>query len=136
MYQVPESMRSAFETGMHQAKTIFDEMMAATQRAMSTFEGSAKTMQSSALEVNRRIMGIAETNVTAALEHAEKLVRARDVQEMLAAHQDFVRRQVERMSEQTRELSELARSTSNQMGEQAAGAAKTMGPGGGATGPT
>jgi phasin len=117
MSQMPESMRAVFETGVAQARAMFEQMMAATERAMSGFEGSARALQSNAMDVNRRIMTIAEQNVTAALGLAERLVQARDMQEMLQAHQSFVREQMERLGDQTRELTELAKSSTARMAE-------------------
>jgi phasin len=117
MGQMPESMRAVFETGVAQARAMFEQMMVATERSMSGFEGSARAFQSNAMDANRQIMTIAEENVTAALALAERLVQARDVQEMLQAHQSFVREQMERLGDQTRELTELARSSTARMTE-------------------
>lgn len=115
--QMPESMRSAFETSVSQARTMFEQMIAASERAMAGFEGQARAFQSDAMEMNRKVMAIAQQNVDSALSLAERLARAKDVQEMLQAHQAFAREQMDRLGEQTRELTEIARSSAGRMTE-------------------
>lgn len=116
-YQPPEAMRAAFEQGVNQARTLFSEMMAATERNLAAFEGSTKALQANTLEVNRKVMAIAEANVTSSLALAERLAQARDMQDVLAAHQDFVRVQKQRFEEESRALTELARTASARMAE-------------------
>ena len=54
-------------------------------------------------------MSFAESNVKAALDLAQKLVHAKDVQEVLALQSDYVRAQMAAIQEQARELGALAR---------------------------
>ena len=70
---VPPEMRKFAEQSVQQAKKAFDEMMSATQRAVSTFEGHATSAQTTALELQRKVVGYSERNVAASLEFDETL---------------------------------------------------------------
>lgn len=107
-YEIPENMRDMAETSVSQARKAFDEFMQAAEQTMTGMEGSTKAMQSGAMDMNRKMMTFAEANVEATFEFAERLVRARDMQEMVSLQQEFLRVQMDRMSQQARELGERA----------------------------
>ena len=54
---VPPEMRKFADQSVQQAKKAFDDLMTATQRAVSTFEGHATSAQSTALELQRKVVG-------------------------------------------------------------------------------
>ena len=60
---VPPDMRKFAEQSVQQAKKAFDDLMSATQRAVSTFEGHASSAQTTALELQRKVIGYSERNV-------------------------------------------------------------------------
>ena len=49
-------------------------------------------------------MGFAEQNITNSIEFAQKLVRAKDVQEGMALQQEYLQSQMKAMSEQAKDL--------------------------------
>ena len=53
------------EQSVQQAKKAFEEIIDATQRAVSTFGGHASTTQASAMEFQRKVLGYSERNVAA-----------------------------------------------------------------------
>ena len=75
---VPPEMRKFAEQSVQQAKKAFDELMTATQRAVSTFEGHASSAQTTALELQRKVVGYSERNVAASLEFAQNLLQAKE----------------------------------------------------------
>ena len=74
-------------------------------------EASADAAQSGTREVNRKAIGFAETNINAAFDFAQQLVRAKDPKEIVQLQQEFLKRQVEQMSSQMKELGEQATQT-------------------------
>ena len=60
---VPPEMREFAEQSVEQAKKAFDDLMTATQRAVSTFEGQATSAQTAAVELQRKVVGFSERNV-------------------------------------------------------------------------
>jgi hypothetical protein len=60
-------------------------------------------------DLGAKAMGFAEMNVKAAFDLAQKLVHAKDMQEVLALQSEYVRAQMAAIQEQARELGALAR---------------------------
>lgn len=82
--------------------------MGATQRAVATFEGHATTAHTTALELQRKVVGYSERNVAASLEFAQNLMQARDPQDLLKLHADYVKTQMQALTEQARDLAQHA----------------------------
>ena len=80
-------------------------------RLYGAMEASADAAQSGTHEINRKAIGFAETNVNATFDFAQQLMRAKDPKEIVQLQQEFLRRQVEQMSSQMKELGEQVTQT-------------------------
>jgi phasin len=107
-FEMPQEMRKFVEQSVSQAQQAFDGFMSAASSAMSGIEGKANAAQSGAKDVTSKAMSYAQRNVAASFEHAQKLVRARDPQEVIQLQTDFVKSQIQSLTEQAKELSQLA----------------------------
>jgi phasin len=107
-FEVPAEMRAFAEQSVEQAKEAFDKFMSSAQEAMSTFEGQAAAAQAGAKSVNAKAMNYAERNVRTAFEFAQRLVQARDPQDLARLQAEFVQAQMQALTEQARELGEAA----------------------------
>jgi phasin len=105
---LPPEMRKFAEQSVQQAKKAFDDLMTATQKAVSTFEGHASTAQANALELQRKVVGYSERNVAASLEFAQKLMQARAPEDVMKLHADYVKAQVQTLTEQARDIAQHA----------------------------
>ena len=105
---VPPEMRKFAEQSVTQAKKAFDDLMTATQRAVSTFEGHASAAQTSAVELQRKVVGYSERNVSASLEFAQNLLRAKSPEDVMKLHADYVKSQMQTLAEQARDLGQHA----------------------------
>lgn len=105
-FEVPPELRTFAERSVEQARQAFDGFISAAHHAMSTFEGQAETARKGAREVTEKAMTFAERNMASAFAFANDLVRARDLQEVLRLQADYIRRQMETLTEQARELGE------------------------------
>ena len=106
----PPQMRAFAEQSIAQAQKAFDELMSATQRAVSSFEGQTTTAQSSLRGLQQKVVSFSERNVAASFEFAQKLLHAKDGEEVMRLHAEFVKAQVQAMTEQARELAQHATS--------------------------
>jgi phasin len=122
-YEIPTEMRDFAEKSVEQARKAFDGFLTAAQKAMETFEGSSSSMQSSATDATRRTLSFAEQNIRAAFDHAQALVRARDMQEAFQLQSDFARNQFAAIQGQMKELGDLASSAARTASTNAASAA-------------
>ena len=106
-----QNVREAAESTLTQARQAVDQYMREAHRIYGAVEASAEAAQSGAREINRKAIGFAETNVNAAFDFAQRLVRAKDPKEIVQLQQEFLKQQVEQMSGQMKELGEHATQT-------------------------
>jgi phasin len=114
-----QGVRQAAENTLSQARQAVDQYMREATRLYAAMEASADAAQSGTREVNRKAIGFAETNVNAAFDFAQQLVRAKDPKEIVRLQQEFLKRQVEQMSSQMKELGEQATQTAQSAGAAA-----------------
>ncbi|HEV3024405.1 MAG TPA: phasin [Pirellulales bacterium] len=107
-FEIPGEMRQLAEQSVAQAKVAFDGFITAAQKAASTLEGQATAAQAGAKNVGNKVMEFAEQNVNSSFEFAQKLVRAKDVQEVMRLQAEFIKAQMTAMSEQAKALGESA----------------------------
>jgi len=113
-YEIPAEMRDFAEKSVEQARKAVDSFLSAAHRTVDTLEGSASTVQSSAKDMTRKTLNYAEQNLSAAFDHAQRLVRAKDVQEAMQLQSEFVRSQFAALQSQMKEFGSMAQSAMNQ----------------------
>ena len=64
--------------------------------------------QSSAKDMGQKAMGFAEQNIANSFEFAQRLVRAKDIQEVMALQQEYLQSQMKAMSAQAKDLGSTA----------------------------
>ncbi len=107
-FEIPAEMRQMAEQSVEQARKAFDGFMAAAEQAVSTFEGQTAAAQAGAKDVGRKAMTFAERNVANSFDFAHRLLRAKDVQEIMRLHSEFIRAQMDQLTAQAKELGEAA----------------------------
>ena len=109
-YEIPTEMRDFAEKSVEQARKAFDSFMGAAQRTVDTLENSATSVQANTTDMTRKTFGYAEQSIAAAFDHAQRLVRAKDVQEAMQLQAEFVRNQFAAMQSQMKEFGAIAQS--------------------------
>ena len=107
-FEIPQEMRTLAEQSVEQAKKAFDTFMATAQKTASSIDGQASAAQSGAKDLRQKAMTFAEKNVAASFELAQKLVHAKDLEEVGRLQAEFVQRQSRALAEQAQELGETA----------------------------
>lgn len=106
-YEVPSEMRELAERSVEQARKAFEGFVGAAQKAAGTFQGATSTMQSGARDVSSKTMSYAEANVKAAFDHAQKLVKAKDMQEVMQLQSEYVKAQIATLQEQAKDIGSI-----------------------------
>ena len=106
-YEVPSDMRDLAEKSVDQARRAFDGFMTAAQKAAGQADTSAASLTTNAKSLGSKAMGFAESNVRSAFDLAQKLVRAKDLQEVLTLQSDYAKSQMTTIQEQAKELGSL-----------------------------
>ena len=114
-YQVPQEMREFAERSVAQARKAFDGFMGAVQKSTEGLDSSALSPPAAAREFSDKATTFAQANVNAAFDVAQKLVHAKDVQEVIAIQTEYLKAQMEAIQAQSRELGTAIQSASTQM---------------------
>lgn len=103
IYQIPTEVRDFAEKSVEQARKAFEGFAGAAQKALDTSADVPFGLQS-AKDVSTKALSFAEANVNAAFDLAQKLVHAKDPQEVFKLQSEFVQAQLKTIQEQTKEL--------------------------------
>jgi phasin len=113
-FEIPENMREMADKSVEQAKKAFDQFLDATQKAVAAAESSARTIREGASDVNRQALAFLEDNIGASFDFAQRLVKARTVEEIATIQQEFVQSQVKTAAAQGQQLGQMmGRAASN-----------------------
>jgi hypothetical protein len=102
-----EKMREMAQTTLDKAKDAVSKYMAESQKLREKADTNVRATYSTAKEMNEKAVAFAEANVRAGFDLAERLLRAKDPQEMGTVYQNHLKEQMEKMNEQFRELGSL-----------------------------
>ncbi|MGD9543681.1 MAG: phasin [Methylocystis sp.] len=103
IYQIPTEVRDFAEKSVEQARKAFENFAGAAQKALDTSSDMPFGLPA-AKEVSNKALSFAEANVNAAFDLAQKLVHAKDPQEVFKLQSEFVQAQLHAIQEQTKEL--------------------------------
>jgi phasin len=116
-FEIPKDMRSMAEAGFEQARKAFESFLSGAQQTASSMEGRGEAVRSSVREISSKAISYAQHNMTASLDYAEKLVRAKDLSEVMRLHTEYVQGQMKALTEQASDIGQT-------MGRAAMDAAK------------
>src|SRR3954453_14274120 len=99
-----EKMREMAQTTLDKAKDAVSKYMTESQKLREKADSGVRATYLSAKEMNDKAVAFAEANVAAGFELAQRLLQAKDAQEMGTVYQNHLKEQMERMNAQFREL--------------------------------
>ena len=100
-FEIPTDMRKMTEQTLEQVRAAIHSYLQFFQRAVpgDVMGGS---------ELNNKIFGYAERNVTSSFEFAQRLAQVRDIPGLMSLQAEFIQAQMQAMTEQAKDLSETA----------------------------
>jgi hypothetical protein len=108
-FEMPPEMKVLAEQSIEATRKAFQGYLAATEKALGMVE-TATGASGAARDLGRKAMGFAQENVIDSFAFIDKLMRARDVEEVVRLQSEFAQAQGKKLAEQTRILSEAAAS--------------------------
>src|SRR6202166_601656 len=102
-----KKMREMVQATLDKAKDAVSKYMAESQKMREKADSGVRATYSSAKEMNEKAVAFAEANVAAGFELAQRLLHAKDPQEMGTVYQNHLKEQMEKMSAQFREVGSL-----------------------------
>ena len=99
-----EKIREMAQATLDKAKEAVSKYMAESQKLRVKADSGVRATYSTAKEMNEKAVAFAEANVAAGFELAQRLLKAKDPQEMGTVYQNHLKEQMERMNAEFREL--------------------------------
>lgn len=124
-YEVPTEMREFAEKSVDQARKAFDGFIGAAHKAVDTAQGSTESARVNAHDMTRKVITYAESNVAAAFDLAQKLVKSRDVSEVMQHQTEFLKTQMASFQVQLKEMGSAVQDVASKAAETVTKATKT-----------
>jgi phasin len=103
-FEIPGDIRTAAERGIEQARVAFDRFMDSAKTGMDAVEHRSKAAQDSARDIRTTVVSFAEQHMANTFEYVQKSMAAKDPQELMQLQIDFMRAQMEGLSQQAKML--------------------------------
>ena len=103
-FEIPKDMRAMAEASFEQARKTFEKFVASAQAAAGSIEERNATARAGAKDISSKAIAYAEKNVQASLDHAQSLLKAKDLTEVMRLHSEYVQGQMRALAEQASEM--------------------------------
>jgi phasin len=128
-FEVPEQMRAFAEKGVSQARESYTKFKDAAETHNSTIEAVFTTATKGATDYSAKVLDIVKANTAAAFDFAQELVSAKSLPQAMELWSSHAKKQVETLTAQTKELTELTQKIATETAEPIkAGASKLFKP--------
>ncbi len=106
-FEIPAPVRQMAEKSVEQTKEAYDRFVEAARQAQGMFANSTHMMGAGGKEIQDKTLQYAEANVQAGFDLAERLVKAKDLKEVMEIQTAYARQQMEAYTQQAQELTRL-----------------------------
>ncbi|WP_246333354.1 phasin family protein [Aureimonas mangrovi] len=127
--RMQETLRTMTERSMAQSREAYGRMKSATDEAARTLESTMENVHNGSLTLSRKAIEAMRTNAEMGFSHLEKLASAGSVAEFVELQTGYLRRQMETVADQAREMQALSRDVAQDMARPTREAAERMKPG-------
>ena len=104
----PKQLRDIAETGAAQSKEAFEKMSAATTEAANLMKNCYSTAVKGAQDYNNKVIEFTHANTNSAYDFVQKLCGVKSPSEFVEVSTEHARKQLETLTEQTKQLAALA----------------------------
>ena len=106
-FEIPKEMRSMAEASVEQARKTFEKFVGAAQAAAGSIEERNATVRAGAKDVSGKAIAYADQNVQASLDHAQSLLKAKDLTDVMRLHSEYVQTQMRALAGQASEMGQV-----------------------------
>jgi phasin len=106
-FEIPKEMQSMAEASFDQARKAFEKFIATAQATAGSLEERGANVRAGAKDVGAKAIAYAEKNVQSSLDYAQSLVHAKDLNEVMRLHGEYVQSQMRSLAEQAGELGQM-----------------------------
>jgi phasin len=105
-FEVPNEMRDFAAKSVEQARRAFDSFLGATHQAAEKAQSAGEDMQQQARDAAKQVVDYAEQNMKAAFDHAQSLVHAKGLDEVMKLQSGYLKDQIAAMQGQLKSMGE------------------------------
>ena len=116
-FEVPEQMRAFAEKGVSQARDNYAKFKDVAETHNGTIEAVFTSLSKGASEYSARLMEIVKANTTTNLDFAQELLGVKSPSEAMELWTSHARKQLETVTAQAKELSELGQKVATETAE-------------------
>jgi phasin len=113
--EVPPVFRELANKGVAQARDTYEKAKAVTEKAADQLKDTYTTVAKGATDYNLKVIEIARTNTDTAFDNACELLGVKSLSEFVELSTKHARKQIEAMTAQTKELTELAQKVTTEI---------------------
>ena len=95
------------EASFEQARKAFEKFVASAQTATDTIEERNASVRAGAKDISQKVISYAEKNVQTSLDHAQSLLKAKDLTDVMRLHSEYVQAQMRSLAEQATEMGQI-----------------------------
>jgi phasin len=106
-FEIPKEMRSMAEATFDQGRKAFEGFLASAQQTAARIEDQGASVRAGAKDISAKAIAYAEKNVAASLDHAQQLLHAKDLAEIMRLHSEYVQNQMRSLAEQASEMGQI-----------------------------
>jgi phasin len=117
LFEFPPEFQKIAEKNAEQMHEAFGQFVGAAREAVRHVESHMETAMTGAREVRDTALKMAEQNVASSFRFAQQLLTARDAQDVVQMHSEFVKSQMTTLSEQARDLAGKASTMAGAQGQ-------------------
>jgi phasin len=115
--EMPAAFREFAERGVAQCKDTYEKMKAAAEEATDVMETTYSTASKGASDYGLKVIEAARINTNAAFDFFGELITAKSPSELIELSSAHARKQFETLTEQSKELGELAQKVATETAE-------------------
>ena len=112
-FEIPEQVREIAENSVESARKAFGDILEATKKGVSEIQEKSNNAQSGIVEANKQALAFTEQSVGSAFEFAQKLARAKDVEEVMGLQKEYLESQMQFVGEKSREWQDVVQKNVN-----------------------
>ena len=106
-FEMSKEMRSVAEASVDQVRKNFEKFLASAQATTGTMEERGATLRAGARDISGKAIAYAESNVQASLDHAQSLLKAKDLTDVMRLHSEYVQAQMRALAGQASEMGQV-----------------------------
>lgn len=106
-FQLPEQMRAFAEKGVSQARDSYSKLKDAAESHNGTMEAVFTSASKGATDYSAKLFDFVKANTAASFDFAQSLIGAKSLPEAMELWSGHAKKQVETLTAQTKELTEL-----------------------------